>query len=51
MGRPSIVKKQMKENVMALEVWLFFEYFQLPLGRFAPFIFGLMMGKSGKRIR
>lgn len=34
---------------IALEVWLFCEYFHIPLGRFGPFVFGVMMGQKGKR--
>ena len=31
-------------------IWLFTETFGIPLGRFAPFVFGRMIGKKGKRI-
>ena len=36
---------------MALEVILFCDYFGISLGRFAPHVFGVMMGKKGIRVK
>jgi hypothetical protein len=30
------------------QVWEFSEFFRLPLGRFAPWVFNQMMGQKGK---
>ena len=30
-------------------IWNFSEYFNIPLGKSAPVIFGLIVGKKGKR--
>lgn len=30
-------------------IWWFSEYFYIPLGRFAPFVFGKMVGKKGHK--
>ena len=38
-------------EVVATFIWNTAERFNLPLGRFAPKIFGLMIGSSGKRVK
>lgn len=34
---------------IAAQIWDFSEYWHIPLGRFAPTIFGLMIGRKGHR--
>lgn len=36
---------------LALEVWLFCEYCGMSGKRFSPWLFGVMMGKKGRRIK
>jgi hypothetical protein len=31
-------------------IWNFSEYFNFPLGKFAPTVFGWMIGRKGKKI-
>lgn len=35
---------------IAKEIWDFCEFYNLPLGRLAPHVFGWMVGCKGKRI-
>jgi len=32
-------------------IWSFSEIFKIPLGKFTPYIFGMMVGSKGKRIK
>jgi len=31
-------------------IWGFSEYFNIPLGKFAPTVFGWMIGRKGKKL-
>lgn len=31
------------------QIWDFSEFYNMPLGRFAPFVFGKMIGRKGNK--
>lgn len=51
MNWAALMKPNRVTSWLALEVWLFCERFNIPLGRLAPHVFGIMMGKKGTRVR
>lgn len=34
---------------LATQIWDWSEFYHVPLGRFAPTVFGLMIGSKGRR--
>jgi hypothetical protein len=47
----ALMKPGEVKSWLALELWLFCERFGLSLGRFAPTVFGWMVGAKGKRVK
>lgn len=39
------------KKIIGRAIWNFAETFHINLGRFAPIIFGWMIGRKGKRIK
>ena len=37
-------------SFVGYHVWMFCEHFNLPLGNFAPIVFGWMIGRKGKKV-
>ena len=37
------------KQIIGREIWYLSESFNIPLGRFAPTVFGWMMGSKGKK--
>lgn len=50
----ALMKQNRVSSWIAYEVWCFFEYFnlfRLMPNSFAPYVFGVMMGQKGTRIK
>jgi hypothetical protein len=46
-----LMKMNSLKSWIAMEIFCFCDYFHIPMGRFGPYLFGVMIGQSGKRIK
>jgi hypothetical protein len=46
----TFVVQNSKMKTIGKLIWGFSEYFNIPLGKFAPTVFGWMIGRKGKKL-
>ncbi len=47
----ALMKLNSLKSWIAMEIFCFCDRFAIPMGRLGPFLFGVMMGQKGRRVR